>query len=153
MQTPIVTFLTVVCLMGMMASADASSKKRPGKAGSTERAGWCAAKYTECTLDGEIYCDTKYKDTIIAHSACNAQKRRECADAYTDCNTLPQISQPGGVVTPPVRPGTVEPRPRTPSTAPLNKSGIGGAVRQRGVEGGPPASTPTEQEDKAPAQK
>lgn len=55
------------------------------------------------------------------------------------CRSISNVNPPivgPGVVAPPVLPGTLDPGPRHPSTAPFSKPTMKGPIFHRGVEGG-----------------
>ena len=155
MHTKVVVFATVVGLVGMMASADAAPNR--GTPGSQERKNWCDSKLRDCYDAAKETCEFTYPPSISPD--CISGRKKSCDSSYgsnSTCTTAPRISQPGGAVTPPVRPGVVEPGPRTLSTAPFSKQGMTAPMIQpRGVEGegAPATAAPTEQKNTTPAPK
>ena len=156
MHTKVVTFATVVCLMGMMgmmASADAAKKQPRGTPGSSDRAKWCAERQKACDLRGEEYCREQEKSKPGTYNLCVHSSYDSCEHSwgiFSTCGIDARTSPPGGVVKPPVLPGVLEPvkpTPRPDPYAPL------GRVYQRGVEGEPAPTAPTGPEEKVPATK
>ena len=163
MPTKLVMFATVLCFIGMMASADAADKNPRGTANSGKRADWCLEHMISCFTAGDEYCRNHTTDPV---------NLKRCNDAITDscerswgptCNTEPLRAQRQdlGAINPnlpnqnaPVAPTPLSPRQQQllqqqqmfKQTAPMQ-------IAPRGVEGEPATTTPTEQEDKAPAPK
>jgi hypothetical protein len=154
MHTKLVTFATVVCLMGMMASADATSKR--GAANSTERAQWCLDRLQACFDNSAKFCS---ENVQLNFDACVFAYNASCETSWgskSTCKTDPLISQPGfsGALPRNQLPTTVAPSQPVPNTSPFQKAPNPNLkIAPRSVEGEPATSAPTGQEDKASAPK
>jgi hypothetical protein len=181
MHTKVVTLATVVCLIGMIASADAAKKTR-GTPGSPERTEWCRDKLQACLDNSPLFCT---KNPQLDWNACVFTYNASCESSWGDLSTckdderrsqlgrgeiapvLPGVNAPvepkplflypKGTIAP-VRPGTVAPpapKPLSPyqQQMPSMTAPVAPNVYRRGVEGEPATSAPTGPEDTTPAPK
>jgi hypothetical protein len=154
----VVWMLGLAMLLGSSGVSFAIPKIRPGKS-------YCDCscqtfskgveliweKVASCNLNGKKCKGTNsagvQEDGILQH--CQ-QCTGDASGSISNCNTA--ANQFGGV-SPPVRPGVVEPGPSTPPTAPFSKQDMNASKLQyRGVEGEGAGSAPAGQET-APAPK
>lgn len=141
MQPKVVTFATIVCLIGMMASADAAPNR--GTPGSQERKDWCDSKLRGCYDAAKETCEFTYPPSTSPD--CISARKQNCDSSYgsnSTCLTAARTVNPNLKVPQ----GQLAPLTVQPSQPPVQRAPMAplGEVMRRGVEGEQPTSSEKE---------